>query len=333
MRRFKIYIVLARMKGSSPATIKSYKQTFGLFISYVKKHHSAKVKTLEIDQLTTELVLDFLDHLEKTRGNSIRTRNHRLAAFKSFAKMLRLLCPEHKATAERLLHLPQKRCQKNIVGFLSFDEVQSVFKAVELKTKEGPRNYAILHLLYDAGARASETAELNLDYYDSQEKTLAILGKGNRYRQVALEPKTKQLLDRYIADYRFPNPSWNHRLFLNQRGEGLTRSGIYKICKKYLEKALSKKRLKDLSPAHSFRHSAAMNMRAKGASLTEIKNKLGHENIESTMVYLKLTMPEKREAAKRVKQYMESEIASDPKIDDLIDWENKQNILEWLDSL
>jgi integrase/recombinase XerD len=109
--------------------------------------------------------------------------------------------------------------------------------------------------------------------------------------------------------------------------------GIYRICKKYLTLSVSAKRLKDLSPAHSFRHSCAVNMLSSGASLTEIKNHLGHEKLESTMVYLKLNLSRKRQVQKKFIKYAQSILSDDPKIEALIDWENKEETLNWLDSL
>jgi len=196
------------------------------------------------------------------------------------------------------------------------------------------RDYALLHLLHDSGARASEVATLNLDYFDPQQKTLAILGKANRYRQIRLQPKTAQLIEVYIKKYRpVPKPLYRHRLFINQRGQELTRHGIYRICRKYLSMVLSPKRLKQINPAHSFRHSCAVNMLASGASLSEIKNHLGHENVESTMVYLHMDLSRKQQVQKKFIEHTQSFLAQDPKIDELIDWENKQDIMAWLDSL
>jgi integrase/recombinase XerD len=113
------------------------------------------------------------------------------------------------------------------------------------------RDYTILNLLFDSGARASEVAALDLDYFDSQQKTLAILGKGSRVRMITLWPKTADLLYRYVEKYRTtPHALYKNRLFLNQRGKELTRHGIYRLCLKYMEKVLPAKRLKDLNPAH-----------------------------------------------------------------------------------
>lgn len=198
----------------------------------------------------------------------------------------------------------------------------------------GFRDYTILHLLEDSGARASEIATLNLDYFDPQNSTLIILGKGNRYRQIELEQRTVQIIRRYIAKYRVkPKPLYQHRMFINQRGEEMTRHGIYRICKKNLQKALSPKRLKNINPVHSFRHSCAVNMLLSGKSLTDIQNRLGHDSIQSTTVYTHMGLTRKQAVQKKFIEYMKSNISEDPKISEWIDWENKKDVMEWLDSL
>ena len=97
--------------------------------------------------------------------------------------------------------------------------------------------------------------------------------------------------------------------------------------------ALPAKRLKQLNAVHSFRHSCAIRMLACGHSITEIQNHLGHENIESTMVYLKLDMARKKHIQQQFIQHTQSLLPHDPNIDKLIDWKNKKDIMDWLDSL
>lgn len=150
-----------------------------------------------VEHLSSGIILDFLDYLESQRRNIPRTRNLRLATLKSLAKMIRLLYPQDKEIAERILNIPQKRTQKILIGFMSHEEILTVFKSVDLKKKDGFRDYTILHLLTDSGARASEVATLNLDYFDFQRKTLGILGKGNRFRLIELWPKTAHLVNCY----------------------------------------------------------------------------------------------------------------------------------------
>ena len=322
------------IKGSSKQTVKAYRDAFTLFLSFAAEHLSIKIESLRMEHLTPDLILTFLDHLESQRSNVARTRNQRLAAMKSFAKMIRFMYPENRKLADSILNIPQKHAQKKLIGFLYPDEIIKVFDAVDLKKSQGLRDYAILHLLYDSGARASEIATLNLDYFDPENKTLVILGKGNHYRQIKLFSKTSDIIKLYMAKYRpTPKPLYRPRLFINQRGKELTRHGIYRICKIYLGKALSPKRLKDINPAHSFRHSCAVSMLSSGDSISDIKNRLGHEKIESTMIYLKIDLRRKRAVQKKFIEYTRVLLTHDPKIEELIDWENKKEILEWLDSL
>ena len=331
-RFFDLY--LTRVKGSSDQTIKAYRDVFSLFLPFAAQKLSIKIVSLRVEHLTPDMILTFLDHLESERKNTTKTRNHRLAAIKSLAKMIRLMYPEKRQVAQRILDIPQKRAQKQLIGFLYPDEILKVFHCVDLIKKNGFRDYTILHLLEDSGARASEIATLNLDYFDPQNNRLVILGKGNRYRQIELEPRTIQLARRYIAKYRVkPKPLYQQRLFLNQRGEEMTRHGIYRICRKYLNKALDPKRLKYINPVHSFRHSCAVNMLLSGKSLTDIKNRLGHEDIQSTTIYTHMDLTRKKAVQKRLIEYMRSTISEDSKINELIDWKNKKDILEWLDSL
>lgn len=331
-RYFSQYLV--EIKGVSPHTIKSYKDTFLLFLPFAAQYHSTKIKLLNIDNISTSLIFSFLDHLEKQRNNLPRTRNQRLAALKSMARMITLIYPEHGNIAESILSIPQKRAQKKLIGFMYQEEIEKIFSVINREEAQGFRNFTILHLLYDSGARASEIASLKLDYFDCVNSTLAILGKGNRYRQVRLWPKTTILLKQYISKYRLtPKPLYRDSLFLNKRREEITRHGIYRLCERYLRKVLDVKRIKGLNPVHSFRHSCAINLLANGASVTEIKNQLGHENIQTTMTYLNLNLNHKREVQKKFVEYTKSVLISDSKIDEIVDWDNKKDILVWLDSL
>jgi len=147
-------------------------------------------------------------------------------------------------------------------------------------------------------------------------------------------PKTTALIHQYITKYRrTPDAFFKAYLFINQRGAAFTRHGINRLCKKYLSRALSLKRLKHINPAHSFRHSCAVRMLAEGKPLSDIKNRLGHENVQSTMVYLQMDLSQKRVLQEKFIRFTQQHLTSDPKIDALIQWEYKEDILVWLDSL
>lgn len=325
---------LPHLKGSSRQTIASYRDAFTLLLPFAARYHHVSVQHLQVEHLSFDAIVSFLNHIEDQRHNSPRTRNQRLAAIKSFAKMIMLIYPDQKDVAQAIRNIPQKRAQKKLIGYLTPDEILKVFQSVNLKKPEGVRNYAILHLLTDSGARAGEIADLKLDYLDPDNNTLAILGKGNRYRQIRILPKTVDLMTLYIKKYRLnPRPLYQNSLFINQRGQALTRHGIHRMCSKYLTMALPEKRLKTLSPAHSFRHACAVNMLAQGKDLTEIKNRLGHEKLETTMVYLRLDLNAKAQLQKTFIEFTASKIAFDKKVEALIDWEAKKETLAWLDTL
>ena len=306
---------LPHIKGVSHHTIKAYRDAFTLFIPFAANRLKIKTGSLMLDHLTPDMVLSFLVDLEQKRQNAPVTRNHRLAAIKSLAKMIRFMHPEKREVAEKILAIPQKRCQRKLIGFLYPDEIFKVLQSVDLNQKEGFRDYCLLVLLYDSGARASEIATLNLDYFNSEKRTLAILGKGNRYRQITLMPETSILIKNYIDKYRKkPKPAYRHRLFINQRGKELTRHGIYRICKKYLTIALPQKRLKNLRPVHSFRHSCAVNMLTSGCSLSDIRNQLGHEDLQATMVYLQLDLTHRRKIQNKFIEFNRSVLIDHPEI-------------------
>lgn len=333
LHRFFSYY-LPSIKGVSDHTVEVYRQSFALFLHFTARQKSCSARQLRLEHISVELVVDFLEYLEKKRDNSVRTRNLRLASLKSLAKMILLLYPEQREYGECLLMIPQKRAQKTLIGYLHQEEIIDILAAVDIKKKEGMRDYTIINLLFDSGIRAAEVGNLQLDYFDYPHKTLGILGKGNRFRQVVLWTKTADLLKKYIEKYRGAAKfGHNHYLFISQRGKQFTRHGINRLCKKYLQVALPKKRLDVLSPVHSFRHSCAMNMLSAGASITEIQNRLGHANIDSTMVYLKMEMRQKREVQKQFLRHTQSSLSEDTKIAEIVDWDNKKEILAWLDSL
>jgi integrase/recombinase XerD len=325
---------LPKIRGVSHHTIDNYRGTFALFLPFCAQYFSVNLNSLRVEHLSPSVVLAFLDYLEAQRKNVAKTRNTRLGAIKSLSKMIRLIHPEKTEIAEKILRIPKKKEQKTLMGFLYPDEILSVLASVDLKRNEGFRDYTILHLLFDSGARASEVAELKLDYFDPAHRMMAILGKGNRFRLVTLNPKTTQLLRLYIVKYRsLPKPIFSQRIFINQRGEGLTRYGINRLCRRYLSLALPQSRVKTLNPVHSFRHSRAVNMLASGCGVEEIANRLGHQNTNSALAYFHLDLPNVQAIQRQLNEDLQSMVLEDQKVEELIDWRNKRKVLSWLDSL
>jgi site-specific recombinase XerD len=315
-------------------TIQSYRDAFKLLLPFAADYYGIKISSLRLNHISTELIIAFLQKLEQDRKNLPKTRNLRLNAIKCFIKMIRIMYPDHREMADRIINIPQKRFRKPLIGFLYPEEMLRVFHSVDLRKKEGFRDYTILHLLYDSGARASEIASLNLDYFNSQQKTLAILGKGNRFRLIPLQNKTNQLLQSYIRKYRLrPKPTYQYRIFINQRGQEFTRHGIYRICKKYLTLAIHPKRLRTIHPAQSFRNTKVMDMLQEGKSLADVRNHLGHDSMQSTIIYTHMSIKRKRQIQRKLIRYMDSTLSEDPKLNQLLLWENEKDLMDWLDSL
>ena len=325
---------LPQIKGVSRHSIQAYRDTFKLFLPFAANHYAIKVESLSLSHLTPEVILAFLNYLEADRNNTAKTRNHRLAAIKSLAKMIRFMHPQWTAMMDKILFIPQKRTQRKLIGFLYPEEINKVLGAIDINTAQGFRDYIIIQLLFESGARASEITALNIDHLNPEQCTLAILGKGNRFRQIDLSATTIKIIKVYMAKYRrLPKPPFTKRLFTSQHGKALTRHGIYRLCRKYLGLVLSEKRLKMLNPVHSFRHSCAVNMLAAGCSITDIKNKLGHENIQSTMVYLQMDLSQRRKVQQRFAEYTESVLSRNAAIEELIAGQEKDDIMSWLDTL
>ena len=157
---------LSLQKGLQPTSIQCYRDVIKLLLCFAADRCRRKVSRLTTEDFNLELVQDFLNYLERERGNHARTRNHRLAAIKSLARMIRFMVPQKADLANMILAIPQKRAPKTLIGFLYPDEVLKIYRSVDLAKSEGLRDYTLLHLLYDTGARASEAATLNLDYFD-----------------------------------------------------------------------------------------------------------------------------------------------------------------------
>jgi site-specific recombinase XerD len=161
---------LTHIKGLSLHTVKAYRDTFKLLLPFAAKHHGIKIESLRLEHVSSDLILSFLNQLERDRNNRPGTRNNRLAAIKSFAKMIRFIYPQQHELADTILNIPQKRSQKPLVGFLYDDEILKVFESVDIRSKEGFRDYVLLHLLYDSAARASEIAGLKIDYFNPDQE-------------------------------------------------------------------------------------------------------------------------------------------------------------------
>ncbi len=305
--RFFLEEYLPGHRGVSPHTVQSYRTAFRQLLSFLRQrlgHNPAR--KLKLSSFQPDLVLDYLSWLESSEGPGVGavTRNLRLAAMKSFFRCLELYsAPEARTQWQRLRHLPQKRAGRPTVDHLEPHEVNQVFAQLDPARPDGFRDLTLLALLYNTGARASEMAALRCtDLFLDEPASVRLRGKGRAERRCPLWPVTVALIKRYRQEFRrSARAAAASLLFINQRGQGLTRHGIGRRIAHYLRLAaencpsLKHKRLS----THSFRHSTAIHLLQHGAEMHVIKAWLGHRSVRSTDHYLDLNLQSHRDLLTR----------------------------------
>lgn len=287
---------LPRERRASPHTCEAYAYAFQLLLCFAARRLKTVPSSLELEQLDPSLILAFLEHLETGRGNSIKTRNARLAAINAFFRFLEYRLPGCLDQARRIHALPVKKTDERLIDYLSHDEVQALLNAPDATTTAGIRDRAMLHLAFAAGLRVSELVGLRLRDLEFQPQLLIhVHGKGRRERVLPLWKVTAAALRAWLA---IRSDGTSHELFLNARGGAMTRSGFEYILAKHAEKAtqqlptLAKKRI---SP-HVLRHTCAMHTLQATHDVRKVSLWLGHATLQSTEQYLRADPTEKLEA-------------------------------------
>ena len=172
---------LVAQREASPATIASYRDTFRLLLRYTTRHTGKQPADMSLADIDAPLVLGFLDHLERSRGNSVRTRNARFAAIRSFMHFASFKSPSVLPVVQRVLAVPMKRFDRPVLGFMSRDEVSAVIAAPDLSTWSGRRDNALFSALYNTGARISEALDaVTADVSTRSWKSIELRGKGRK---------------------------------------------------------------------------------------------------------------------------------------------------------
>src|SRR5713101_590567 len=245
-------------RGASAHTRDSYAYAFKLLLTYASGRHKVAPSQLTLEQIDAPLVVDFLNDLETTRRNGPSSRNARLAAIKSFMHFMEYRVPSALEPIRRILAIPLKKAESRLVRHLTVEEMQAILDAPDPTAWKGIRDRAMLHVCYTAGLRVSELIGLRLDDLTFQPQgNVLIHGKGRRERCLPLWKTTATALRAWLAvrgSVRVPE------LFVNARGEGLTRSGVEYLLRKHVGTArqqcpsLATKRV---SP-HVLRHTCAL---------------------------------------------------------------------------
>ena len=316
-------------RGVSHNTVCAYKDTFLLFLQFMKDQNSIDAEKLTLDIITKECVVAFLDWLQKVRCNSGSTRNARLAAIHSFFRYLQYRNPVNLHEWQKILSIPVKKVGKPIMQYIPLDGIKLLLEQPFQSTTKGKRDLAMLSLMYDSGARVQEVINLTPASINfNKPQTVTLWGKGNKKRTVPLMESQVLLLKNYMTrNNLFEAYASKYPLFGNSRNEKFSRMGITLILKKYA------KRAKDVNPIlipeivtpHILRHSKAMHLLQSGINLVYIRDFLGHTSITTTEIYARADSKVKREALERAY----TETISKENLEDPL-WKQDIELMEWL---
>ena len=287
-------------QGCSPHTCQTYAHAFRLLFIFASKRLGIRPSQIGLEQIDAALILAFLVHIEEHRGNSAATRNGRLAAIKAFIRYVEFRVPSALAQARQIHAIPGKRHDQMLVRHLMMDEVHAILDAPNVTTRLGIRDRAMMHLCFAGALRVSELVELPLENLSFQRApSVRILGKGRRERCLPLWKETAADLRAWVAIRGAVSVP---ELFINANGDAMTRAGFEYILDKHVcaaAKGCSSLSGRSVSP-HQLRHSCALMMLQATRDIRKVALWLGHADIRTTEIYLRVDPSEKLEAVEAV---------------------------------
>jgi integrase/recombinase XerD len=276
---------LITQRNSSPETIAAYRDTFRLLLTFAREQTGKQPYQLDLGDLDAPLIGAFLAHLEHDRGNTPRTRNARLAAIHSFYRFAALEHPEHAHTIARVMAIPAKRCERNILSYLDPGEIKALLAAPDRSTWPGRRDHALLALMIQTGVRVSELTGLRVcDVHLGTGAHIRVTGKGRKKRATTLTGETVKVMRQWLTE-RHGQPA--DPLFPTRQGHPLSRYTVAALVAKHAATAAAScpsLKARRVTP-HTLRHTNAMLLRAKGVDIATIALWLGHESTQTTHIY------------------------------------------------
>jgi site-specific recombinase XerD len=296
VRRFLIEeLVIDR--NLSPNTQKSYRDTIRLLFNFVAEHYSIDSTRTTVEQLDAVVIRAFLIHLENDQGNSISTRNQRLAALHSLFRFIGRLVPDLIEHAAQIQAIPLRRTIVPTMTYLEKHEIDALLDAPDRRRAQGRRDYTLILFLYNTGARATEVAQLTIaDLNLGLSPFVRLYGKGRKIRMCPLWKHTTKIL-RSLLGPRIEGPG-ESPVFLNVRGRPITRYGIHALVARAAVKAamsVSSLQEKRVSP-HTIRHTTAVHLLRAGVDINTIRAWLGHVSLETTNRYAEVDLEMKAKA-------------------------------------
>ncbi len=296
---------LAALRGMSTHTIRSYRDAVVLWLRFAARDTGRRIETLTLADLTADPVEHFLKSLERDRHNGVGTRNTRLAALHTLMRFLAQQRPASLVQFQTILAIPFKRESRQApIEYFEAHELDALFGAIDRRSADGRRDYALFALMYNTGARVQEILDLRIeDLRLEPPYQVRLFGKGNKVRTCPLWPVTVQCLRAHLErlssrDPHAPRPA----LFTNHNGTPLTRFGVRYLLRKYVTASsatvatLRGKRLR----RHSLRHTTALSLLKSGVDFATISQWLGHSALNVTMRYARADLDLKRAALSQV---------------------------------
>lgn len=317
-------VYLPSQRNFSKHTIASYCDTFKLLLRYGKTRLGLSPERITLRQLDRQLVLSFLDWLQRERQSSVATLNQRLACIHSFFRYVPIEHPELSLECQKILSIEFRRKARPVIAYLNAEDLRFILDQVDASTRTGRRDLTLLSLLYDTGARVQEIIDLSgASLRLEPPAQVTLVGKGNKARAVPLLTSTVALLKGYLQENRLDHPeSLARPLFFNQRRQPLTRAGVNYVLNKYVVQVRSlRPHLPDKITPHVLRHSKAMHLLEAGVNIVYIRDILGHVDVGTTEVYAKANLEMKRTALEKVAHIANTNVPS---------WAADAELLEWL---
>ena len=287
-------------RGASDNTRDSYAYTFRLLLKYASDRLNVTPSQLTLEQIDAPLVLDFLDHLQNIRGNGASSRNTRLAAVKSFMHFVEYRVPSALEQVRRIIAIQTKKTDSRLVDHLTPEELQSILDAPQPTERDGIRDRAMLHLCFAGALRVSELLAMRMgDVTLQPEPRVLVHGKGRRERCLPLWKQTATAVRAWLA---VRGTAAVPEVFLNARGEAMSRSGFEYILDKHVQTAL--KRCSSLATKrvhpHALRHTLALFILQATKDLRKVSLWLGHASVQTTEVYTRIDPSVKLETLESV---------------------------------
>ena len=290
---------LMQQRQASPHTISSYRDTFRQFFKFTEQRLHKAPSRLTFQEINAPLIMAFLEHLEKGKGVSTRSRNLRLTAMRSFFRFAAYEVPAHSAQIQRVLAIPSKRFTRTLVPFLTRAEVDGLLAAPDQSTWSGRRDHAFILLAVQTGLRLSEMTGLKReDIIVGAGAHVRVIGKGRKERCTPIARSIAAVLKAWLRERQRGD---GHVLFPNAQGARLSVHGVQYLLNKHRAVAsvacpsLKQKRV----TVHRLRHTMAMDLLENGVDRSVIALWLGHERVETTQIYLEATLAMKEKALAR----------------------------------